>query len=599
MIPANMSIATLRAAYANATTTPRAMIEALLTTIAICPDQAIWITLAPADTLLVRADTLAGDPTALARLPLFGIPFAVKDNIDVAGLPTTAACPDFAYIPTQNATCVQRLLDAGAILIGKTNMDQFATGLVGTRSPYGAPSCVFDASRVSGGSSSGSAVAVARGQVCFALGTDTAGSGRVPAAFNSIVGLKPTRGIISAAGVVPACQTLDCVSIFANSATDAQNVLAILATVDAADPLSRADTPRALPARPRIGVLAAADRAFGDSAYAKAYANTIAQTRAAGYAVSDIPYAAFAETAALLYAGPYLAERFAAIGKFIEQNPTAIDASVRQIIMSGRDIPAHSLFSATIRLATLRQHINAAIADIDVLLLPTAPYLPTKAAIAADPIGANARLGAWTNFVNLADLAAIAVPASFTPSGLPFGVTLLAPAFTDSALADLGGTLQHLYGAGVGITRAPPVSPHPGPPPGPPGPHMTIVVAGAHLTGMPLNPQLLALGAILKTATTTAPNYCLYALAGTVPAKPGLVRVAPGRGAAIAVEIWEMSPQAFAQFVAAIPAPLGIGKVDLADGAHLPGFICEPIALAGATDITQFGGWRAYINSQT
>ena len=566
-----MGVASLRAAYLSGGLSPLRLVETVLERIAACRDPAVWIARVPAEALRARAQSLAAGDTSL---PLYGIPFAVKDNIDVAGMPTTAGCPAFATTPTRSATVVRRLLDAGAILIGKTNLDQFATGLVGTRSPHGAPRCVFDERYVSGGSSSGSAVAVAAGLVAFALGTDTAGSGRVPAAFNNIVGIKPSKGLLSTAGVVPACRTLDCVSVFAGSVPDARAVIAVAQGGDAADPYSREERPVALPSRGvRVGVLDAADRDFdGDAAAAALYDAAIRQMARLGAEIVTVDYAPFRKAGQLLYSGPWVAERLSAIRAFHRAHAAAIEPAVRAIIEGAQAYSAVDLFEAQYALQALSRQTMSGWSRFDVMLLPTAPTIPTVEQVAGDPIGRNSRLGAYTNFVNLLDLAAVAVPAGFTPNGLPFGVTLIAPAFTDAALADWA---DRLHGATAET--------------------IPIAVAGAHLSGMALNHELLALGGALRERTRTAPGYRLCLLAETTPPKPGLVRQASHAGPGIEIEVWELSQAMFGRFVSQIPAPLGIGKVRLADGSVVCGFICEPSALDGAIDITAHGGWRAYI----
>ena len=532
-------------------------------------------------------------------MPLYGIPFAVKDNIDVSGLPTTAACPAFAYFPGANATVVQRLLDAGAMLIGKTNLDQFATGLVGTRSPHGAPRCVFDGDVISGGSSSGSAVAVAAGLVSFALGTDTAGSGRVPAGFNNIVGLKPTKGVVSTSGVVPACRSLDCVSIFARTAPDALLVLEAALAEDETDPYSRSNRPVELPQdRFRFGILRASDRQFfGDTEVERLYQTAILNMCEMGGIPAEIDYTPFREVAALLYDGPYVAERLAAIEPFVATRPDALDPVVHGIIAGARGFSAADAFRGEYRLRTLARQAAREWRGIDLMMLPTSPTIFTVAAVQADPIRLNSQLGHYTNFVNLLDYAAIAIPAGFRTDGLPAGVTLVGPAFSDHDLARLGARLHRKAACGTGLARDAAVPA--GIPPGPaPEPMIELVVAGAHLSGMALNHQLLELGASLVAATRTAPDYRLLALTGTVPEKPGLVCMPGFMGVGIEVEVWQLREPAFARFVASLPPPMVIGKVRLDDGRLVPGFLCEPCAVDGAVDITGHGGWRAYVGSR-
>lgn len=530
--------------------------------------------------------------------PLAGLRFAAKDNIDAAGFATTAACPAFAYEPARHASVVQRLLDAGAALLGKTNLDQFACGLNGTRSPYGAVPNAIDPAYVSGGSSSGSAYVVATGEADFALGTDTAGSGRVPAGLNNIVGLKPSKGLISARGVVPAAQSVDCVSIFARTVDVAARVLAVAQGYDAEDPYARrlamATTP--LPAAFRFGV--PAPLAFcGDALAEQAFAQAVDRLRALGGTPVAIDYAPLAGAAALLYESALVAERYAAVRGFVDAHDDQIVEPVRSILLAGKGYSAAALVEAQTRLRAYGQQAAAMWDGIDVLLVPTAPTHYTVAQMQADPVALNRNLGAYTNFVNLLDYAAISVPSSLRPDGLPFGITLIGPAGSDWQLADLGQRYHHASGLPLGATGLPL------PPPVPiaalqPAATVDVVVVGAHLSGLPLNSQLTERGAVLLRADETAPDYRLFALPGTVPPKPGLLRVAPGRGARIAVEVWRMPATAYGSFVALIPPPLGIGTLSLADGSQAQGFVCEPLALEGAQDISHFGGWRAFLRDR-
>ncbi|MEU9051858.1 allophanate hydrolase [Streptomyces sp. NPDC048384] len=528
----------------------------------------IWIGLRPREEVEAEARLIDERVSGGERLPLAGHLFAAKGNIDVEGLPTTAGCPSYAYDPEADAPVVARLRAAGAIVLGTTNLDQFATGLVGTRSPYGAVRGAHDPARISGGSSSGSAVAVALGIVDFALGTDTAGSGRVPAAFNGIVGLKPTRGLVPTTGVVPACASIDCVTVFARTLPEAEQALSFLASPPA----------RALPALPgrapgpwRIAVPPTHQLGELDEGWAEAYEAAVRQLAAAGAEIRPLDLTPFTEAAAMLYEGAFVAERYTAVGGFVDkamaEGDTALDPTVAGIIARARDIPAHRLFADQDRLAALRARAEAELDDADALLLPTAPGHPTLAEVAADPLGANARLGRFTNSTNLFDLAAVAVPAGEV-NGLPFGVMLLGPAFTDDRLARVAGLLQ---------------------------PEVRLAVVGAHLTGQPLNSQLLALGARFDRTIATAPVYRLHALP-TSPPKPGLVHVGPGAGgAAIEAEVWRLPAEGLGRLLADLPRPMALGRVELADGSHVPGFLCEPAALAGAEDITSYGGWRAYL----
>ncbi|MEU1404287.1 allophanate hydrolase [Streptomyces sp. NPDC005728] len=526
----------------------------------------LWIGLRPRADVLAEARAIDEQVAAGARLPLAGRLLAVKGNIDVHGLPTTAGCPAYAYDPAADAPAVARLRAAGALVLGTTNLDQFATGLVGTRSPYGAVPSAHDPARISGGSSSGSAVAVALGIADLALGTDTAGSGRVPAAFNGIVGLKPTRGLVPTAGVVPACASLDCVTVFARTLSEAEEALALMAA-----PPDRLlpPLPQRAPGPWRIAVPSRAGLGELDAGWAEAYARTVEHLGEVGASVREIDLAPFTEAAAMLYEGAFVAERYTAVGPFIDklisQGGEGLDPTVAGIITRARDIPAHQLFTDQARLADLRARALAGLADADALLLPTTPGHPTLAEVASDPLGANARLGRFTNSTNLFDLAAVAVPAGEV-NGLPFGVMLIGPAFTDDRLAAVARTLE---------------------------PDTRLAVVGAHLTGQPLNPQLLALGAVLDRTTTTAPVYRLHALR-TNPPKPGLVHVGEG-GAPIETEIWRLPAGGLGRLLTTLPRPMTLGSVELADGTSVPGFLCEPGALPEAEDITGYGSWRNYL----
>lgn len=528
---------------------------------------------------------------------LQGLRGAVKDNIDVAGLPTTAACPAFAYTPTEHAAVVQRLLDAGAQVVGKTNLDQFACGLNGTRSPYGAVPNAFDAAYVSGGSSSGSAYVVATGQVDIALGTDTAGSGRVPAGLNNIVGLKPSKGLISTRGVVPAAQSVDCVSIFARTVGLAAQVLAVAMGHDAQDPYSRPLqlASRSFPAAFRFGVPAPLTFC-GDELARSEFECAVTRLTALGGTPVTIDFSPLAEAAALLYESALVAERYAAIRPFFDAHDAEVMEPVRSIIASGRAYSAADLFDAQTRLRALGQRAAALWAGVDLLLVPTAPTHYRIADMLADPVALNRNLGAYTNFVNLLDYAALSVPSSLRADGLPFGITLIGPCGGDWQLAELGQRYHHATGLAQGATGEP--LPASVPIPGlRAAPMVRVAVVGAHLSGMPLNSQLTERRATLMATAETAPNYRFYALPGTTPPKPGLLRVADGTGGRIALEIWEMPAEHYGSFVALIPAPLGIGSLTLADGSTVQGFLCEALATEGAQDITHLGGWRAYLAS--
>ncbi|MGD9635679.1 MAG: allophanate hydrolase [Pirellulales bacterium] len=528
--------------------------------------------------------------------PLSGLRCAIKDNIDVAGLPTTAACPAFTYTPTENACVVQRLFDAGAQLVGKTNLDQFACGLNGTRSPYGVVPNAFDPSYVSGGSSSGSAYVVACGEVDFALGTDTAGSGRVPAGLNNIVGLKPSKGLISTRGVVPAVRSVDCVSIFTRTVATAARVLESVMGFDAADPYSRSLTleKQPFPAAFRFGVPDTLEF-FGDPHAEAAFADAVERLRALGGSPVAIDFSPLAAVGGMLYGSALLAERYAAVRDFFDAHEAEVMEPVRTILATGRDYDAADLADAQTRLRAHGQRAAALWAEMDLLVVPTAPTHYTIQAMQANPVALNRNLGIYTNFVNLLDYAALAVPSSIRPDGLPFGITLIGQCGSDWQLAELGQRYHHSTGLTLGATgeTLPPPQSIAGicPPP-----TVKIAVVGAHLSGMPLNSQLTERGATLIGAAETAPNYRFFALPGTSPPKPGLVRVAPGTGARIALEVWEMPLANYGSFVAMIPAPLGIGTLTLSDGSAVQGFLCEASTISDAQDISHFGGWRAYIS---
>jgi allophanate hydrolase len=597
--PLSLDMASLRQAYAAGDLSPERLVREVLERIAATREANAWIEVVPEDRLRDWARDLDGrDPQAL---PLYGVPFAIKDNIDLAGMPTTAACPAYAYTPDRSAFVVQQLIDAGAIPVGKTNLDQFATGLVGTRTPYGPTRNAFDPDYIAGGSSSGSAVAVAQGCVSFALGTDTAGSGRVPAAFNNLVGLKPTPGLVSNRGVVPACQSLDCVSVFALSADDANRVFDVVAAFDPDDPYARPNpafnTGTAYGTAPRaplrFGVPRDRDLAFfGDSAYEALFTRAVDALVQLGGEPVQLDFGPFFEAARLLYEGPWVAERYAAIGKFLESAPNALHPVTRSIIAPGAQPSAAALFAAQHRLAALKRTTDAALTGLDCVLTPTTGTVYRIEEVLARPFELNARLGRYTNFMNLLDLAAVAVPVGFTPAGFPFGITLFAPAFSDKALLNLARDLQQALGLALGATGAPL-------PPSEAGERFSpgtlkLVVCGAHMSGLALNHQLTERGGRLLRRTRTASCYRLYALPGEPPARPGLVRVT-SEGATIEVEVWELPEALLGSFVRLIPPPLGIGRIALEDGTSELGFLCEAYGVADAEDITACGGWRGFL----
>jgi allophanate hydrolase len=566
-----------------------------------------WISRQEPASLLAQADACDAllrteGKAVFESRPLLGVPFAVKDNIDVAGLRTTAACPSFGTAPAvRHATAVQRLVDAGAIPIGKTNLDQFATGLVGTRSPYGVVPNPFDGTRVCGGSSSGSAYVVATGQVPFALGTDTAGSGRVPAGFCNIVGLKPTKGWLPTTGVVPACRSLDCVSVFALSPEDAWTVASIAAGPDADDaftrplapPLLRVDKLEGL----RIGIPSPLEF-FDDQQAAAAFDAVLRSLRDMGCHLSDVPMAPLSRAASLLYQGPWVAERYAAVGRFIESHAGEADPAVAAIVLRGGNHLAHEAFAAQYEMQALQQQARTIWRDIDVMLVPTAATHPTVDAVRADRFGPNERLGHYTNFVNLLDMAAHAIPGPWRADGLPAGVTLIGPAFSDRQLAELAARLVRVLQPEVGVMRHRlPAVPADMPAAVPANP-VRVVAVGAHMSGLALNWQMAERSARLVARTCTAPVYRLYSLTGLQPTRPGLVHVGTATGRAIEVEVWEMDRAHLGSFMSLVGAPLAIGTVELADGDSERGFVCEPRGVApdsGALDITEHGGWRGFL----
>lgn len=598
-LPDVLTISDLHDAYREGTLTPLTVAKAVLSRIREAGTQPVFISDAADASLLPFAERLTqqfdSDPGILEREPLFGIPYAVKDNIDVAGVPTTCACPAFAYVPERSAAVVERLAHAGAMLVGKTNLDQFATGLVGTRSPYGQVPNPFDPAYVSGGSSSGSAVAVAMGYAAFALGTDTAGSGRIPAAFCNLVGLKPTPGLVSSRGVFPACRSLDCVSVLSHTVAEGWTVLSTIAGRDAEDPYSRDIVPLGPLTREWTIGIPVPLVFFGDGKAQAAFECAIDTIRGeAGIGFVDVSFSPFAAIAALLYEGPWIAERRLALGAFFQRDANEMDGTVRAIIGAADGKSAADAFAAMYRLEAGKQMAEQVFGGIDLMLVPTAPTIYTRAQVAADPIGRNSHFGTYTNFVNLLGLSALALPGPFRSDGLPAGITLIAPGGGDHRLAEFARRIEPRVHVRLGRTPAQPArTATPLPPLEVDEPMVRVAVVGAHLSGMPLNWQLAERSARLLRKTRTAPNYRLFALPGTVPPKPGLVQVERD-GAAIEVELWQIPARHYGGFVADIPAPLGIGTVTLEGGAQVQGFLCPAQATAGAEDISCFGGWRAY-----
>ncbi len=574
---------------------PEALAREALARIEAWDDPALFIARVPPAAVLARADALAEEGPR--GRPLFGVPFVVKDNVDVAGLPTTAACPAYAYRPAEDAPCVARLLAAGAVLLGKTNLDQFATGLVGVRSPYGTPRNAVAPNRVPGGSSSGSATAVAAGIAAFAIGTDTAGSGRVPAACNNIVGLKPTPGLVPTVGLVPACRSLDCVSAFALTVPDAAAVLDAIAGPDGRDPYGRAAPPgwRALggtlPPATRLAVPRRGQLSFDTAEDARLFDGVIGRAAALGAVVEEADIAPLLDAARRLYDGAWVAERSAALRGILEARPGALHPVTRGVLEGGLSRRAVDAFDDLHAVALARLDARGLFARADALLLPTVPGVPTLEAVAAEPVTANSRLGLYTNFANLLDLAALAVPAGARPDGCPAGAMLVGPAFAEARLCALGAALHHAApGLRLGALGAP-VPPPPPPPPAALAPdEAALFCVGAHMAGLPLNGQITALGARFLHEARTLPRYRLHDLGS----RPGLVRVAGGAGGAVAGEVWALPRAAIGPLLAQVPAPLGFGTVELEGGPCL-GFLCEAAGAAGAPDITPAGGWRAHL----
>ncbi|CAM1509036.1 Fc.00g027750.m01.CDS01 [Cosmosporella sp. VM-42] len=574
------------------------------------PTTHAWVSIATREQIEQQWNRLQELGPEAASLPLYGIPFAAKDNIDCEGFPTTAGCPAFSSdAAASDAPVIANLKAAGAIVIGKTNLDQFATGLVGTRSPYGAVPNSFDPSRVSGGSSSGSAVVVARGTVPFSLGTDTAGSGRVPAGFNNVIGLKPTRGALSARGVVPACRTLDCVSIFTLTAEDAEVVLSAAEGFDAQDAYSRSrpDSVMELASSgfgnggtgrtPRLAI-SADPNWFGRNDHSPAYEKALEKAKSLGWKLIPVDFEPLLRLAQLLYSGPWVAERYAAIKEFIERvEPTEMDPVVRGIIIKAQSLSAADVFDGEYLRQDLTRQIEIAFEGYDGLLVPTTPSFPTLEQVSRKPVEENSLLGTYTNFVNFLDWSALSIPAGFRPDGLPFGITLISSHWQEPKLLDwarhwFANEMNPLGATGV-ERREPPVA-EPKPSVG----HVPIAVVGAYLSGFPLNHDLVSRGAEFQKLTTTSPNYRLFALnSNSGPKKPGLQRVSGDDGQGIEVEVWNLPRIALASFMATIPSPLAIGSIQLEDGSWIKGFVCEPLGLRDATDITKYGGWRGYVHT--
>lgn len=594
-MPIPLTLPSLREAYASGTT-PEEIVAQVFDRIAEVDDPAMFITLAARDDVMAAARALGTyDPT----LPLWGVPFAVKDNIDVAGMPTTAACPAFAYAPEADAFVVATLKAAGALVIGKTNLDQFATGLVGVRSPYGVPRNALDPEIVPGGSSSGSGVAVAQGIVTFALGTDTAGSGRVPAGLNNIVGLKPSVGALSARGCVPACRSIETISIFALTVADAWAAYQVASAYDPQDAFARdfaAPDLGPVPPALTIGIPDSGSIKFmGDTVQAASFAASVDLFRASGATIREIDFTPLYDVAHMLYYGAWVAERYTVIGDLLARDPEAILPVIRKIVQPAEALSAADAFRGLYRLKELARLAEPALAAVDLLCVPTFPTFHTVAELEADPITPNSDFGTYTNFVNLLDMCGLAVPTPARSDGRPGSVTLLAKAGRDNLLAAVSAVLESAGSRTLGATGWA-LPPRPAPAPAP-ADTLALAVCGAHMSGLPLNKDLVARGARFVREATTSPDYRFYALAGGPPFRPGLVRCPPGVGGGIAVEIWALPRAEVGGFLATIPAPLGLGTLSLSDGSTVQGFICEAEGAAGAQDITATGGWRTFMAS--
>ena len=577
----SLDLSSLRSAYASGQLSPEALIESVYARMERDDLPGVWIHRISKEEALARARQLGGYRT---DLPLYGVPFAVKDNIDVAGMPTTAACPAYAYVPEKSAVSVEALASAGALCLGKVNLDQFATGLVGTRSPYGACRNVFDPAYLSGGSSSGSAVAVAAHHVSFALGTDTAGSGRVPAALNNLVGLKPTRGLVSTEGVVPACASLDCVSVFALSVPDAVRVRELM--------LGRAPAPLAtLPRAFRFAVPEPLEF-FGDGASEASFAESVALLTSLGGTAVRVDYAPFAELGDMLY-GPWVVERYIALREFLERKADSVLPITREIILSAHKYSAADVLTALRRVEQLKRTCLQALEPVDFMVTPTVPRLFRIEDDAREPRAVNDKLGIYTRFVNFIGCPVLSIPQAFRADGLPSGISLVGLPERDTSLDAIAAALHERSGAGMGrlrheVVRVEPVQSH-----GTPR-EARLAVVGAHMRGLALNAQLSEVGARYVRTARTAESYRLFALPNSEPERPGMLQVAV-HGAAIEVELWDLSWHALGELMARVPPPLAIGSVRIDSGELVKGFLCEACATEGARDITEFGGYRAYL----
>ncbi|WDH80696.1 allophanate hydrolase [Paenibacillus urinalis] len=566
-VPFNMTLESLRSGYLKQQFTPLEVIEVIIQRAEEDKDKNIWIL--PPSIERISSYIQQLEDLDVAEYPLWGIPFAIKDNIEVAGWPVTAGCPDYSYTPAEHSEVVARLIAAGAVPVGKTNLDQFATGLVGTRSPYGETHNALRMELISGGSSSGSAVAAARGQCAFSLGTDTAGSGRVPAALNGLVGYKPAVGAWPSAGLIPACRSIDCITVFAHSVEDAEKIDHLVRGKKEGDAYSR-DLPLGNAVLPEKWLLPRGELTFYGpfaAAYKKAWEEVRHSITSSGHLVEEVDISILQEAAALLYEGPLVAERWSDLQSFIEANTDSAFPVTEQILRSGarEDFTAAALFRAQHRLAEIKEITRGMMTNC-ILILPTCGGTWTREQVRTDPIHTNSQMGLYTNHCNLLDLSAVAIPAGKAEEDLPFGITLFSLPEEESSIVEAAKWYQQQED------------------------HVTIAVCGLHMKGMPLEKQMTALRAEFIEETYTSSHYQLYKL-DTLPPKPGLVRV-NHNGAAIQLELWKMPVASFGRFTASIPSPLGISKIELEDGRWVSGFICESAAVQHALNITASGGWR-------
>lgn len=580
MVPSKLSISGLGALYAQGALTPRQVTVAVIERTAAHETDGIWIVEPSAELIEPYLEALEamGDEERAAK-PLWGIPFAIKDNIDLADVPTTAGCPAYAYTPQESATVVRLLIEAGAFPVGKTNLDQFATGLVGTRSPYGECENALRPELISGGSSSGSAVSVAAGLAAFALGTDTAGSGRVPAALNDLVGFKPPLGSWSTAGVVPACASLDCVTVFAHSLNDALAVDAVAARPDASCAWSRSFTAQAPKMPSTVYVPQEEPRFYGpfEEEYRAAWRRALAKleciAKARGAKVLQLDCNELSQIASILYDGPWVAERWSDLGPFVSEHADTVFPVTKTILESGNrgDLGAADTFAAYHRIQEARSRYAQLFADA-VLVMPTAGGTFTRDEVRQDPIATNSLMGLYTNHCNLCDLCAAALPAGWAADKLPFGVTAFSAANS-----------QHLVsGFSQAFTEDAAVE---------------LAVCGQHMRGLALHGQLEELGAVFLESTATAPSYRLHILP-TEPVKPGLVHDTR-RGRPIEVETYLLSTRAFGELVTAVPAPLGFGKLELSDGRVVEGFLLQGAgSIDGLEDISELGSFKTWLQEQ-